>query len=229
MNRFVVILLVLSFCAGSGRAQTDSIPAYRFNVRQLVLPTAMIGVGTIGLTSGWAKRQNRNIRDGLRDENTKKIRIDDFSLYVPMASVYGLNLCGLKGEHSMRDYTLILASSYVMMEAAVSILKLSINEQRPDGSTYDSFPSGHTAAAFMGAELLRHEYRDVSPWIGVGGYVIATGTGFLRMYNNRHWLNDVIAGAGIGILSAKASYWLFPYLSKKIFKKKRVQTELAFY
>ena len=34
------------------------------------------------------------------------------------------------------------------------------------------------------------------------------------MYNNRHWLNDILAGAGIGILSTKFSYWIYP----KIFK-----------
>jgi membrane-associated phospholipid phosphatase len=55
----------------------------------------------------------------------------------------------------------------------------------------------------------------------VAGYAVAAGTGFFRMYNNRHWFTDILAGAGIGILSAKASYWLFPYISKKLFKKKR--------
>lgn len=72
----------------------------------------------------------------------------------------------------------------------------------------------------MGAELLRREYWDVSPWIGVAGYAVAAGTGFFRMYNNRHWLTDVIAGAGIGILSVQAAYWLYPAISKKFFHKR---------
>lgn len=91
--------------------------------------------------------------------------------------------------------------------------------QRPDGSAFNSFPSGHTATAFVGAEVLRREYWHVSPWIGITGYAVAAGTGFLRMYNNRHWLTDVLAGAGIGILSVEIAYWLYPTLSKAIFPK----------
>ncbi|MBQ7664284.1 MAG: phosphatase PAP2 family protein, partial [Bacteroidaceae bacterium] len=40
---------------------------------------------------------------------------------------------------------------------------------------------------------------------------IATGTALLRMANNKHWVNDVLAGAGIGILSAKVGMWLLPW------------------
>ena len=72
----------------------------------------------------------------------------------------------------------------------------------------------------MGAEFLRKEYQHVSPWIGITGYAVAAGTGFFRMYNNRHWLTDVLTGAGIGILSAKTAYWLYPTISKTFFRKK---------
>lgn len=50
-------------------------------------------------------------------------------------------------------------------------------------------------------------------------YAVACGVAFLRLYNDRHWLNDVIAGAGVGILSARIGYWLLP-LNRKIFKIK---------
>ncbi len=72
----------------------------------------------------------------------------------------------------------------------------------------------------MGAELLRREYWDVSPWIGVAGYTVAAGTGFFRMYNNRHWLTDVLAGAGVGILSVEAAYWLYPVITRTFFRKR---------
>ena len=93
-------------------------------------------------------------------------------------------------------------------------MKNILKEMRPDGSDSKSFPSGHTATAFMGAELLRMEYEDSNPWIGVAGYVSATLTGFLRVYNNRHYLTDVLAGAGIGILSARIAYWLYPAIKE---------------
>ena len=57
------------------------------------------------------------------------------------------------------------------------------------GSNRHSFPSGHTATAFMTATMLNKEYGHKSPWIGVGAYGMATATGLMRMANNKHWLN----------------------------------------
>ena len=89
------------------------------------------------------------------------------------------------------------------MGGTVNILKQTGNIERPDGTSKNSFSSGHTATAFMGAEFLYQEYKDISDWHDITGYIVATGTGMFRMYNNRHWLTDVAAGAGIGILSTK--------------------------
>ena len=63
------------------------------------------------------------------------------------------------------------------------------------------------------------EYRHVSIWYGVGGYLVAGTVGYLRVYNNAHWLHDVIAGAGFGIASAELAYWIYPYLKKTFFPK----------
>ena len=56
---------------------------------------------------------------------------------------------------------------------------------------------------------------NTSPWIGVAGYAMATSTGLLRMYNNRHWITDVVAGAGIGIASTTLSYLTYDKFLKK--------------
>lgn len=92
--------------------------------------------------------------------------------------------------------------------------------RRPDGSDARSFPSGHTATAFMGAEFLYQEYKHVSEWYGITGYAVAAGTGFFRMANEKHWLTDVATGAGIGMLSTKIAYWIHPLIKKTIFKDK---------
>jgi membrane-associated phospholipid phosphatase len=113
-----------------------------------------------------------------------------------------------------------LGTAYVIMSGTVFGLKKWTKVERPDGSSNNSFPSGHTANAFMGAEFLYQEYKDVSPWYGIAGYVVATGTGLFRMYNNRHWFSDVVAGAGFGILSTKVAYWIYPWMKEKIFKDK---------
>lgn len=192
---------------------------YKFRPVQLVAPVTLIGVGIIGLESDWLKFQNKEVKDELQEDKHNKFGVDDFTQYLPMAATYGLNLCGVKGLHGYGDLTIILGTAYALMGITVNSLKSVTKVQRPDGSSRNSFPSGHTATAFMGAELLRKEYWNVSPWIGVAGYAVAAGTGFFRMYNDRHWLTDVIAGAGIGILSVQAAYWLYPLISKTIFHK----------
>ena len=193
---------------------------YRFKPLQLIIPTTLISVGIVGLKSDWLIYQNHEIRDELQENIYGRMTVDNYTQYVPMVASYGLNLCGIKGKHGYADLTIILGTAYAIMGITVNTLKNCTRIERPDASTRNSFPSGHTATAFMGAELLRREYWDVSPWIGISGYAIAIGTGFFRMYNNRHWLTDVLAGAGVGILSVEAAYWLYPAISKTFFHKR---------
>ena len=193
---------------------------YHFKPVQFVVPTAMIGVGLLGLNEGWLEDQNHKLRNALQKNSPHHIKLDDYSQYAPLVALYGLDLVGVRGKHHIIDKTILTGTAYALMSASVNLLKWTTNERRPDGSARNSFPSGHTATAFVGAELLRREYWEVSPWIGVTGYAVATTTGFLRLYNNRHWLTDVIAGAGIGILSVEAAYWLYPSLARWLFRKR---------
>ena len=222
-----IVFMVLMSCLVTCKAiaQDDSLKyssvkidtldnTHNLKLKQFIAPTVCLGVGILSIGSDWLKNQNLDINEELREGIDSKFSIDDYSQYMPALSVYGLNLCGIKGVHDFKDRTMILAMSWLTMSVVAGTMKHTIREMRPDGTTHNSFPSGHTAMAFMGAEFLYQEYKNVSPWIGVAGYAVAAGTGFFRMYNNRHWLNDILAGAGIGILSTKLSYWLYP----KIFK-----------
>ncbi|MBP1540187.1 MAG: phosphatase PAP2 family protein [Prevotella sp.] len=105
--------------------------------------------------------------------------------------------------------------SYAIMAGFVNTIKYTAKEMRPDGSSANSWPSGHTATAFVGATLLHKEYGMTrSPWFSVAGYGVATATGIMRVLNNRHWVSDVLSGAGIGIMSTELAY----ALSDLIFK-----------
>jgi len=190
---------------------------HQFGYTQLIIPSVLVGYGVVGLESHTLIGLNRQMRDEVKEDIDEKTSIDDFSQYAPMASVYALNAMGIQGKHNFKDRTVIMATSYLIMSSTVLALKSISKVERPDGSSKNSFPSGHTATAFAGAEFLWQEYKDKSVWYGIAGYAVATGTGLFRIYNNRHWITDVAAGAGTGILSTKIAYWLQPHISKAIF------------
>lgn len=192
----------------------------KFKIEKIALPALLIGYGLIGIESDEIKNINQQAHLEIHEHIDKRITYDDFSQYLPFVSVYGLNTFGIKGQNNFRDRTLILATAYLIMGATINSLKGITAIQRPDGSTFNSFPSGHTATAFMGAEFLYQEYKNTSAWYGIFGYTIALGTGYFRMHNDRHWFTDVLTGAGIGILSTKIAYWIHPFLANKVFKKK---------
>lgn len=186
----------------------------------VVVPAAMLGYGLATFEYGPLRNLDHSTRKEILEDNaTFHTKIDNYTRYAPALTVYALNAMGIQGKHNFRDRTIILGISSLLMMGTVGGVKTLSHRQRPDGSTFNSFPSGHTATSFMGAEFMRMEYKDVSPWYGVYGYAVATATGVLRMYNNRHWLSDVVAGAGLGILSTKAAYWVFPKIENALAKK----------
>ncbi|MDR1500304.1 MAG: phosphatase PAP2 family protein [Tannerellaceae bacterium] len=178
-----------------------------FRYTRLILPTALIAYGVASQVSPALDRLDKKINEALSNPGA---RIDDFIQYAPAAAVYGLDWAGVKAKHNFRDRTFVALSSHLIMGASVYVIKHTSGVMRPDNSARNSFPSGHTAVAFTGAHLLFKEYNDVSPWISVAGYGVATATAVMRMVNRRHWLSDVVAGAGIGILSVEAGYLLLP-------------------
>jgi membrane-associated phospholipid phosphatase len=158
------------------------------------------------------------------ERSPRQLHIDNYLRYAPAAAVYGLNAAGIHGTNNFRDRTIIYGMSTLIMGATVLSVKKITGETRPDGSDDCSFPSGHTATAFASAEFLRQEYKNVSPWYGIAGYAAAAATGYLRISNNRHWMGDVVAGAGVGIMSTKLAYWIYPVIKRKFFKDKEVST-----
>lgn len=236
MNNFKWFLLAVlfSFPAFSQTAADSILVAkqavdavqLKFSAKQLVIPAVLMTYGVVAIESDYLKLLNSELRDELRETIDEKITVDDFTQYAPMASVYVLNIIGIEGKNNLKDRSLILAASYVLMSGTTVGLKSWTKVERPDGSSNNSFPSGHTATAFVGAEFLWQEYKDVNIWYGISGYAVAAGTGFFRIYNGRHWLSDVAMGAGIGILSTKAAYWMYPYLKKHLFAKERHSTSM---
>ena len=140
--------------------------------------------------------------------------LDNYTQFAPAAVMVGLKAAGVKSRSSWGRMLLSDAFATAIMSSTTQGLKNVTNEMRPDGSNNHSFPSGHTATAFMTATMLSKEYGYLSPWVSVGAYSVATATGLMRMANNKHWLSDVMVGAGIGIISTEMGYWLADVICK---------------
>ncbi len=193
----------------------------KFNYKSAIIPSVFIGYGIIGIDNYALKQINYEIQEELKGKRDNNLKIDDVSQFVPSLSVYGLNALGIKGKNDFNDRTIILGTASLIMGSTVTAMKKLTAIERPDGSNKLSFPSGSTAISFMGAEFLYQEYKDKSIWYGISGYLVATGTGFLRLHNNKHWFTDVVTGAGIGILSTKIAYLIHPLVKKTLFKDKK--------
>lgn len=139
--------------------------------------------------------------------------LDDFTQYAPAALVLGLKVAGYEGRSAWAPMIVADAFSVAAMTAVVRSVKAAVDRVRPNGFG-KSFPSGHTATAFMTATMLYKEYGWRSPWWSIGGYTLAAFTGVSRILNNWHWMSDVATGAAVGIGSVHLGY----YLSDLIFK-----------
>jgi PAP2 superfamily len=199
-------------------------------VKSFIIPLSLIAYSFISIENEGLENLNYEFKEDIwTDHPHKKLHIDNWLQFAPAISVYALNAVGIRGKNNLRDRSMIYLLSNILLNTSVSGIKKLSHQLRPDGSDYYSFPSGHTAEAFASAEFLYQEYKDVSPWYGIAGYTMAAATGYLRMYNNKHWFGDIIAGAGIGILSTKVAYWMYPIIKSKLFKDKPMNTMIMPY
>lgn len=205
---------------------TYSTTGEKFRPTQLILPGALVAVGAAGVAWGDFHKLNRAVRDGMSDlRGSHYFRADDYFQYINPAIYLGLGaIPGVPCRHNFKERFLAEATAYLTMGILTNAIKYTVRERRPDTEMRNSFPSGHTAMAFTGAELIRQSYPA---GVAAGAYTVAIGVAFLRLYNNRHWLNDVIAGAGIGILSARVGMWMLPLYRKWFRLQPRSATAIA--
>ncbi|WP_136480613.1 phosphatase PAP2 family protein [Cognatitamlana onchidii] len=165
------------------------------------------------ITAGTIMHFNTDFKVGVKDEINRYLpnfhnTIEDITQYVPYAAVFALDAAGIKSKHSTYRKMSTIGTAIGINIIVVQGMKYSIAEPRPDGSANNSFPSGHTATAFMGAHIFHKEYKHRSPFYSIAAYTLATFTGVMRQLNDRHWISDVFAGAGIGIGSTELAYFL---------------------
>jgi hypothetical protein len=214
MKRIIQMIAFILICYTSLAQTSDSIPAPsrpHFSYRQLNIPIILGGLGLASNGNGRESLKNEIVEE--RDEHIPRFHtsIDNYLQFSPIIIAYTLDAAGISSRTDLQNRTAILVKGELMMLASVMALKKLTHQLRPDGSSYTSFPSGHTAQAFAAATFLSEEYKDRFHWMPYAAYGLASAVGGLRMANNRHYISDVLLGAGIGILSTKAAYWTHHY------------------
>ena len=237
-NIFYTILTLLLF-ANQTFAQNDTIidtlqysdiavaeQEKKTSLAYYIVPSALISYGIITRFSKDLQKFDHKIDIQVKQNISRQYKFDDYIQFAPYVAIYGLDLCGVKAKHNFLDRTLVVGTSAIFATALTQGSKYLTKIERPDGSNFHSFPSGHTSVAFVGAHILFREYKHKSVWIGVAGYGVALTTASMRIVNRKHWLSDVITGAGVGILCAELGYLMLP-VWHKLFKKKPKDKGLA--
>jgi membrane-associated phospholipid phosphatase len=172
------------------------------------------GLGVIGLSS----LLDEELRNGLqRHRSAGKDDLASAARRMGQPEVYatiglGTLAAGLiSGNNRITKAGERITAALIMSGLTTAALKGAIGRRRPDAgaeqyefkpfSSRDALPSGHTAMAFALATSVADEIRSTP--VTVGLYAAAATTGWSRLNDNRHWLSDVLAGAAVGVTSAK--------------------------
>ena len=191
----------------------DTVKHLHSKVLSLVVPAALISYGALSFIVDPIRRLDYSTNNEIQktDPNFSS-KAENYFQFAPVILTYGLNFVGISGKNTFIDRTALLGLSGGILGVSAYVTKHITHRLRPNGADYQSFPSGHTSTAFAGAEFMAQEFTGKSKWYGILGYSIATTTGIFRLYNHDHWLSDVVAGAGYGVLSTKLSYLIYPYI-----------------
>ncbi|QNF31263.1 phosphatase PAP2 family protein (plasmid) [Adhaeribacter swui] len=173
--------------------------------RGIIMPTILIGAGLLVIDNNLYDRQDARYDLRIKSFPRFNTNIDDYLFFAPAVGLVAFDIFSSQNRHDFRRQIGLLAASGALSSAIMWPMKKVTDVDRPNGKRY-AFPSGHTTYAFVVATMVSREFRGKSKWIGIGSYTIASATGVMRILNDAHWLSDVLAGAGVGILSTNLVY-----------------------
>lgn len=181
----------------------------------LIIPaTFLIYGGLKPVINDISKLDNRIMSHVQERYPVSRFDAADYLMWAPSAGVYTMDAFKVKTTHNFKQHLLLDAGSIAITGAlGLGMRIIGRNIKGYDiGNT--EFPSGHTANAFRGAEIFHQELKHSSKLLSYGGYVAATAVGIFRIYGKEHYFSQVVAGAGLGILSTKITYWIFEKIKK---------------
>lgn len=185
----------------------------------LIIPGSFILYGSLKSSITGIQQTDDDIMASVkRNHPDFSTTADDYLMWAPSASIYLMDALHVKTRHSFTEHLILDAGSIVVAGGVGFVMRKISHNIDVYNKQGTKFPSGHTTNAFRGAEIFHQELKAIHPLLSYSGYLVATTVGVLRIYNKSHLLSEVLAGAGLGILSAKLTYWAF---DKVKYKKKR--------
>jgi hypothetical protein len=159
---------------------------------------------------------DKSVKDFFQENRSAKLDKFSKNFLEPFGGNYSLLVMtgfmahGLLAKNNKSVSTAVLSlESFLLASVIVRIPKTLAGRDRPDMASDqfqfkgpfhgNSFPSGHTTAVFSVASVIATQYRETK-WVPVVAYSVASMVGLSRIYDNKHWLSDVVAGATIGTL-----------------------------
>ncbi len=215
--KILIFLFLLSWSFSTKAQIADSLNR-QIEFKTYCIPLSLIVGGVLLNKTNFEKDFQSNLRSQL--PQNFEFHVDDYAQYLPIAELYLADVMRVKAKHHWFDQTKYLFISNLVSSSITHALKHLVIKTRPNGAAY-SFPSGHSTLAFTNASVLFQEFQEESPIIAYSGYVFAITTASFRMLNNKHWLSDVLMGAGIGILATEVVYRLEPLKNFNPFQKSK--------
>lgn len=199
-----------------GQLVSLAIPSNKLKAKNLIIPGAFLIYGGLKpVVNGIPKLDDQIMNNVRQNYSGFHTTAADYLMWAPSASVYAMDAFKVRTQHTFKEH-LVLEAGSVLVTGALGFGMRKISENIDAyNSENTKFPSGHTANAFRGAEIVHQELKFSHPVLSYSGYVVAAGVGLLRIYDKDHFLSEVIAGAGLGILSTKLTYWIFGKIKEK--------------
>jgi hypothetical protein len=177
---------------------------YKLNLKDLIVPASLVTFGALASHTDKYRDILPITRPNPHDRETP---VDDIAQLAVAPSLFIFDALGDEKHHPI-DQFFVTAMSYGIMVLPVRYIKNHYSSLRPYGGE-NSFPSGHTATAFVGSHIIYKEFKDSNPWIAYSGYAMGAFVAGSRVAHDKHWVSDVVAGAGIAMLSTELAYWIY--------------------
>jgi hypothetical protein len=220
----LLLAFALRAAAPAGAADLSSGPEPKSHSTALLIGATLLLAGSFTLdhpVNHWATHAQRN-RVGIADggdsfgrEGSLVERLGRLESGVGLSAlIYSGGL--IAGSERGRRAGVTGVEATLAAGAVTLAVKSVVGRERPDGNAEEpddfkifhgvnfddaSFPSGHTTTSFALAAAVTEEFP--SAWVQVASYGTASMVGFSRVYQNKHWVSDVVAGALIGTAVGK--------------------------